>query len=256
MIPVYIIILLIHLLWTIWLSVTPGHTQPFNYYYNLSSGLFFLLPLIHSLHNLRKTATLGRSLPLWITTFASLTIAQLIWSYYNIFANIPAPFPGIGDIFWLLYYPCQFAILLSIDTGVKPKLSLGTISTFLFLALIFASYTTSFQFFTGNQAQPLLVNLLSFVYPFADALLAALSLTLLQQQRANGFRYLSFLTTAYLLTTVGDVLFAHSTSNQSYWNGNIVDFIFALAHFVLALAVFQLINHRTQNPVNQPLPAS
>lgn len=256
MIPIYFIILIIHFLWTIALSVTPGHLQPFNYYYNLASGLFFLLPLIHSLLNFRKRTTLGRSLPLWVATFTSLTIAQLIWSYYNIFANIPAPFPGIGDIFWLLYYPCQFAILLSIDTGVKPKWSLETIITFFFLSLVFGSFTTSFFFFTGNFSQPPLVNLLSFAYPFADALLAALALTLLQQQRANGFRYLTFLTTAYLLTTVGDVLFAYSIGNQSYWNGNFVDFIFVLAHFILAIAVVQFINHRAANPVNQPLPAN
>lgn len=256
MIPIYFIILIIHLLWTIWLSVTPGHAQPFNYYYNLTSGLFFLLPLIHSLRNIRKRDGLGRALPLWIVTFTSLTIAQLIWSYYNIFTNTPAPFPGIGDIFWLLYYPCQFIILLSIDTGVKPRWNLENIITFFFLSFVFASFTTSFLFFTGNLAQPLLVNLLSFTYPLADALLAALSLTLLQQQRANGFRYLTFLTAAYLLTTIGDVLFAHSTSNQSYWNGNFVDFIFVLAHFTLAIAVVQFLNHRAANPVNQPLPAN
>jgi len=255
MIPVYIIILISHLLWTIWLSVTPNHGEPLNYYYNLTSGLFFLLPLIHSLSNLRKAPRLGKTLLLWIITFSSLTIAQLIWSYFNIFKHFPAPFPGIGDIFWLLYYPCQFAILLSIDTGVKPKWSLETIITFVFLSLIFASFTTSFLLFTMDLSQPILVNLLSFTYPFADALLAALSLTLLQQQRANGFRYLTFLTTAYLLTTVGDVLFAYSTSNQSYWNGNYVDFIFVLAHFVLAIAVVQFLNHKT-NHANQPLPAT
>ncbi len=247
MLPIYLVILGAHVLWTLALTFIPNHAFPLNYYYNLASGLFFLLPLLQTLRAYRRTSPLGPALPLWTISFLSLTIAQLVWSYYNIFTQTNAPFPGVGDVFWLTFYPCQLAILLVVNNNIKLKWNLETIITFVFLVSIFTFFTTSFLFLSLDLTQPLLTNLLSFAYPFADALLAALGLTLLQNQRASGSRYLSFFTFAYFLFMVGDVLFAYTAGNQTYWNGNFVDLIAVAGRFFIALAAVEFLKPPPEN---------
>ena len=237
---IYYIILLGHLIGTIILSFAPDHAYPLNYYYNLASVLFYVIPLIHCILQYRKDPKYRYSYLLWILTFSTLTIGQLIWSYYNFFTQVGAPYPSLGDVFWLAYYPLQFLILGNIRKKLHhEQTSLDTI-TLIFLYIIFSLSTSSFLFANLNLEQPLLTTILSFTYPTADALLAAYAVSLLFKQDSHRPLYLSLLVISYLLISIADAIFAYTTNRNLYWNGNYVDFLYTFAHFLMALAVYYL----------------
>lgn len=243
---IYLIILLSHLIWTIILGVIPDHGFPSNYYYNLSSAVFFALPLLYALLQYRRYPGERRVLIPWIACFTLLVIAQAIWSYYNFFTKTNAPYPGIGDLFWLSYYPLQIVIILNLSKSYKFMWNSFDIITFFILANIFTIFSTFFLLSNLDLSQPLLVTLLNFAYPTLDALLAAFGVTILRTQSYTRNKYVPFLVLGYLLTSLGDALFAFTNNSQTYWNGNYVDFIFVLAHFLIALAVYYLPQSESQ----------
>lgn len=242
----YFLLLIGHLVWTVILTLIPDHAFPANYYYNLSSAIFFLLPLLYALIQYRRFRESRGSLLPWIITFTLLTVAQAIWSYYNFFTQTNVPFPGLGDVFWLSYYPLQVWVVINILRRFKLEWTFFDLATFFVLANIFILFTTHFLVTNLDLTAPVLTIILNFAYPTFDALLAALGLTLLRTPDHSQNRYLAFLVFGYLLITLADALFAYTNNYQTYWNGNFVDFLFVLAHFFIALAVYYLPRSESQ----------
>lgn len=226
-----LLLLIFHFAWTVWLTLAPNHAFPANYYYNLISITIFIVPLIHSLKI--------RNIP-WSLSFITAIIGQLIWSYYNFTSHVNAPFPGVGDIFWLLYYPFQFLVIRQLSQANKFTWNLQHVTLFLLLATIFTFFTSSFIFTNIDLGQPILTLILSFAYAFLDAILAALAVTLLNYQPSTTTKYHHYLVAAYIFIMFGDTILSYTASAGTYWNGNFVDFIYFFAHSLMALAVYNL----------------
>lgn len=86
-------------------------------------GAWTLTYLATTLLSLWAALTLkGRDRMAWgffAAASGSWFLAQLIWDYYELLANVPTPFPAISDLFYLLFAPL-YAIGLMFF-GEKPK---------------------------------------------------------------------------------------------------------------------------------------
>ncbi len=235
---VYISLLLIHVLATLWLSITPGHAAPYNSYYNLAATLFFLLPMLRAMRDHKQYPELRPIFVFWILSFLAPSIAQLIWSYSNLVSHISLPTPGIGDLFFLAYYPFQFILLLNISKSHSFTWNTSLVLSFVLLSLIFTFFTTSFLFTNINLSSSGVMGFLSFIYPTCDSILAAYLITMVGSQKSPPLRYLNMLTAAYVLILISDVIFAYRTGNGTYWIGGPVDLLYVFAHFLLALSAY------------------
>ncbi len=240
MLVVYTIFLLLHISLTVWFYLSGTNTQFINYFYNVLITLFVIAPFIHGIFYNKKYPELKKIiLPLQVSNILFAT-ALYTWFYYNI-AGREIPYPSLADLFFLLYYPASLISLFFLTRQTSVKWTIGsTVSTFFIFTFLSAICTM----FLANQSvdfnAPLLMVVLNLIYPILDSLLIAIGVTILRSQRSFGYRYLFFYVFGYVFLGFADVIFAFQSSAGTYWNGNIADMLYALAHMSIALGTFFL----------------
>lgn len=240
MLVVYAILFLLHIGLTGWFYISGTNTELINYYYNILITSFVIIPFVQGFFYNKKYPNLSKIIaPLQVSNllFAS---ALYIWFYYNISGN-EIPYPSLADLFFLLYYPINFISLIFLTRQTGTKWSVGSIiSTF----LIFLCLSIISTLFLSNQSidftAPPLIIVLNLIYPILDSLLIAMGITIMRSQKNFGYRYLFFYVFGYIFLGFGDVIFAYQTNSDHYWNGNIVDLLYATAHMSIALGTYFL----------------
>ncbi|OGD84177.1 hypothetical protein A2572_03435 [Candidatus Collierbacteria bacterium RIFOXYD1_FULL_40_9] len=235
MLLVYAILFLLHIILTVWFYLSGTNTEFVNYFYNILITLFVIIPFVQGIFYNKKHPELKPIIvPLQISNLL-FAAALYIWFYYNITGN-EIPYPSIADLFFIMYYPINLISLfyLTRQTGVKWT-SGSIINTFLIFIFLSAISTI----FLSNQSidfsAPVLVIILNLIYPVLDSLLTAFGVTIMRSQKNFGYRYLFFYVFGYAFLGFADVIFAYQTNAGIYWNGNIVDLLYALGHMSIAL---------------------
>ncbi len=255
MLVVYGLFFLLNLGLTIWFYLSGVHTNFVNYFYNNLITFFVIAPFIQGFFYIKKFIELKSIIiPLQISNilFAS---ALYIWFYYNITGN-EIPYPSLADFFFVAYYPFNLASLyfLTRQTGVK-----WTVGSMINTFLIFIFLASICTLFLSNQsidfkASPLVI-VLNLIYPILDSLLIAFGVTILRSQKTFGYRYLFFYVFGYVFLGFADVIFAYQTNANLYWNGNIADLLYSVAHMSIALGTYflpSITNHHQQSSVSNP----
>ena len=170
-----------------------------------------------------------------------------IWSFYNFFLHMPAPYPSLADIGYApsVFFYCLGTIYLSrgagADLGLRKKYVKQLMVIIPVIMLTFSYYILievgrGGVLFTPND--PFLKTFLDFAYPIGDFVSLTVSVIL-------SWLYFDFLVKKYrygvifvLLGMVGmffaDFSFSYTTTRNIYFNGNFSDFLFALGMFLLA----------------------
>lgn len=233
--------LILNLIWSIALYLEPTHVTAFNYLYNLSYGLNFLLATYISF-SFMKTCRIHHPIHI-VMGLGSLSffIAQLIWVYYNLILFAEVPYPGLADLFWMLFYP--FTAIGGVLVMKEIKINF-TWDRILEILLTFAIvFSIIFSFISVNKIQEQLsplTQLLNLSYPFFDALLLTLTLTAIRSQLGKLQPVLLYFMFAFVALAFGDTLFAYQTTLGYYWNGNIIDAIYAFAGYLYTLGILSL----------------
>ena len=236
------LLLIVNIVWSVLLyNFEPTHVSNWNYLYNFGYGLNYLLAAGLSFSYLKKYTSARPALMFFGVGFLLFFIAQVIWVYYNVIANLPVPYPGPADFFWLLFYVMMgigfFLLLANIKSTFSPANLLETIVSSGVIFLLLSS------FLSLNNTQyglPLLTQFLNYAYPLADAILISLSIVTLRTQTGHLHAYLLFFIFGFMSLAVGDTLFAYQTTLETYWNGNITDVAYSFAGFLLLLGAINL----------------
>lgn len=252
------------------LFVTRTTSGTLNYWYSFAFGLipFFggLVGMIQSRLWGGLRSALGRavffvSLGLFLWGFG-----ENIWSYYNFFQNVPAPYPSIADIgfapsifFWVLG-----AIYLSRATGAffalrKHKWA-RVLAVAVPLILLVPSYYLQVQVARGGVLLPdgetPLKTVLDIAYPFGDFLalvFAALVYTLSYKYFGGLYRNAVVLLLAGLAVMYfADSVFSYTTTAGTYYNGDWGDLLLALGQFLMTFGILAF----AVKPVLKPAPAT
>lgn len=232
-------------------STTEGF---YNYLYSFLFGLTPLIAGVVAMLSSKRWGGLGTAIGKAVF-FIGLGIffwgaGEMIWSYYNFFLGVPAPYPSVADIGFApsIFFYGLGAFYLSKVTGAKfglrnkPAKFFVTLAPFIILAI---SYYILIVVARGGVLVPegdnALKALLDVVYPLGDFL----ALTIAVIISGLSFKYMggrhTYDIVAILLGLgvmfVADSVFSYTTTVGTYYNGNWGDLLLALGTFLLSFGV-------------------
>jgi hypothetical protein len=104
----------------------------------------------------------------------------------------------------------------------------------IFAAIFFITYSFV-QTSSPQEGLPFLIRVLNLSYPFFDSLLIAFTLTAIRSQLGHLQPLLLYFVFSFTALAFSDSLFAYQTTLETYWNGNVVDALYAISGFLFAM---------------------
>ncbi len=245
----YIGIILLQLIvavWWLYLQMIPTHTSAWNYWFNGAYGLVFLFGGLTGLSAIPRLgglkSTVGKGLLYTSMGLLFYGIGQFFWLWYNLTGK-EVPYPSIADLFFVLLMPLLLLGVWHITLLFTPRIKPLRIFEFILLTIIILTLTMIFvnRPDIGTDLD-LLTNMLNIYYPFADAVIFSVSIVAL---RVVGGRFnviVLFISAGALLHACADILFTHSTTVGTYWNGDLSDLLFSLGGFAVSIGIITLIS--------------
>jgi len=241
-------------LWVV-LSLRHSTSGNPNYWY---SFLFGLTPLFAGLIGMAKSgiwgrfrSTLGKAIFFISLGLALWGFGETIWSYYNFFKNVPAPYPSIADIgfapsifFWVLgagYLSRATGAMLLLKRSRKAKL----FSVIAIAALAVVSYYLLIKVARGGVLVPAgesaLKTVLDIAYPLGDFLAVnfAFLVFILSFKYFGGFYRTAIGAILFGLGTMylGDIVFSYTTTTGSYYNADWGDLVLNIGLALLSFGI-------------------
>lgn len=241
----------------LWIAVQIHGTKTgnLNYWY---SFLFGLTPLFAGIVGIYKSkiwgrlgSTLGKAMFFVALGLLLWGLGETIWSYYNFFRHVPAPYPSPADIgfapsifFWVLgaiYLAKASGAWLTLQRSRRAK-----VFTVLAVALLsLLSYYLLIRVARGNvlvpEGETTLKVVLDIAYPLGDflaAIFAFLVATLSLKYLGGMYRPAIIAVLAGLAGMyVADFVFSYTTTVGSYFNGDWGDLFLCLGLFLLSFGV-------------------
>jgi len=173
---------------------------------------------------------------------------QIVYSYYNIFAQMEIPYPSVGDVGYfgsvLMYIVGAFLLVkLLILPYKKEDISKKYPVLLLPVALLAISY---YMFLNGHSFDPNLSlrNFLDLGYPVFQAVYVSLGLiafTLCSRSSIGLMkRKMLFLIVALVSQYASDFTFLYMASRGLPYVGGIVDYLYLVSYFLMTLAIIEL----------------
>ncbi|HSW78670.1 MAG TPA: hypothetical protein VLF88_01465 [Candidatus Babeliales bacterium] len=252
----------------LWAGLWATDTKAGNWNYWFSF-LFGLIPLVGGAVGIVKSSiwgrfksTLGKAVFFISLGLLLWGLGETIWSYYNFFKHVPAPYPSLADIgfapsifFWILG-----TIYLAKASGalfvLKKSTAAKVLAILVPLLLLIPSYYIQVTLARGGSLLPegetSLKVVLDIVYPFGDflALVFAGMVFSLSYKYFGGF-YRKAITSILLGLFVmycGDSVFSYTTTEGTYYNADWGDMFLALG---LSLITFGILAFCTKPTVKQ-----
>lgn len=246
--------LVLAVFWII-LLLTGKKSGDANYWY---SFLFGLIPFFGGFIGMIKAkmwgglkSTLGRaiffiSLGLFLWGFG-----ENIWSYYNFFKDIPAPYPSIADIgfgpsifFWILgtvYLAKASGALFALKKNTWAKVLAIVIPILLLVPSYYVQVTLARGGTLIPEGETTLKVILDIAYPLGDFLaltFAALVFTL-SYRYFGGFyrRAIVAILTGLGVMYFADSVFSYTTTKETYYNADWGDFMLTLGLFLITFGI-------------------
>ncbi len=238
-----------------------------NYWY---SFLFGLIPLIAGIVGMVKAklwgglkSTMGKAIFFISLGLLLWGFGESIWSYYNFFKGVPAPYPSVADVgfapsifFWILG-----TIYLAKASGAMFALRKNTwakvLAVMLPLILLIPSYYIQIHLARGGtlipEGETALKAVLDIAYPFGDFL----ALTFGTLVFILSYKYFGGLYRRAILAILGglgamyiaDSVFSYTTTKGTYYNADWGDLLLALGVFLLS---FGILAFATKPSIDKP----
>jgi hypothetical protein len=235
------------------LTVYTGHTNhPYGLYFQI---LLFIIPFLGALAGFRNAklwggfrSAIGKAIILISLGTLTWSIGMLAWNYFIFVVKVEVPYPSWADAAFILSWPLWAlgVVYLSKATGVKFALrqTKGKILLFIVpIVAIVASYYLLIKVARGGIIELDVLNVwklfFDLFYPIGTAVILAVALTFFSLSRDFlGGRYkipIAVLVVAFLINYLSDFMFSYTTTNGTYFNGHLVDFLFVTAMYLLSM---------------------
>jgi hypothetical protein len=188
---------------------------------------------------------LGRAIFMLSIGLLLQEFGQLAYSYYIFVLHIEIPYPSIGDIgfFGTIPFYIYGAYLLGKASGVKISLKSfeSKLQAVLIpLTMLAVAYFLILKGYNFDLKQPL-ETLLNFGYPTGQAIYISIAILtfLLTKSILGGVmkRKIIFIIAAFIAQFLADYAFVYF--KNSYYPGSILDYLYVLAYFLMALGLIQ-----------------
>lgn len=252
-----IIIYLITAVFWLFLTLKTEHSaSKAGYYFQI---FLFIIPLVGSLVGFSNARLWGglRSAVGRAITFLSLgtltwALGMLIWNYYIFLAKVEVPYPSLADLAFILSWPLWTIgfIELSKATGVKFALRKNKGKVLFVVVPVLAILVSYYLLFIVARNGVIewssggLKLFFDLFYPIGDVviLIVALMLFTLSYNFLGGQYKMAIwlLIAAFVSNYFSDFVFSYTTTQETYFNGHFVDFLFATTMFILSLGLSML----------------
>lgn len=218
-----------------------------------------ILPILGGLLGIQKSqlwggwkSAIGKSLITLSCGLISWGCGMIIWNYYLFFTNTQVPYPSLADFFFILIWILWTHSMVQISkaTGAKygfRKIGGKTLALILAIAVVLLSYYLLFKIARQGQLDltgSLLSNLLAFLYPLGDiSILLTSVLVLGLSYKFLGGQYrmpVLILFAGFILNYVADIIFVFTTTQGTYFNGHISDFLYVVMLFILSMGISKM----------------
>ena len=173
---------------------------------------------------------------------------MVIWNYYLFFTNVEVPYPSLADGIFILSWPLwAYGIFeLSKATGVKfalRDLSGKIIAMIIPLVAAALSYYLLFNVARGGLEWEgyTLKSFFDIFYPIGDIVILTVTILVyaLSKKFLGGIYKLPVLVLliGFIMNYFSDFMFSYTTTQETYFNGHVVDLLFTTTMFVLSLAI-------------------
>ncbi|MEM4255020.1 MAG: hypothetical protein QXR53_01685 [Candidatus Norongarragalinales archaeon] len=184
---------------------------------------------------------------------------DVAWLVQEVLLHIPAPFPSVSDVFWVLGYP--LLIFALVKWFGKFVLGETRLSQFNVIAGIGASIISAILVFSapsiftaGTTGLERTINL---TYIAGDFLLfvVSLSIALILSEEATQFGYKQtrwywmLLAFAFAARSIFDIIFGYLVEKDLYQTGHQVDFLYYAGYLAIGLGAVYFLYSKTQTAV-------
>ena len=247
--------LLLVIFWTVLHFVLKTTDGFYNYFFSFA---FSLTPLVAGFIGLFFSKQWG-----WLQSSVGRTIfyvslgsfcwgfGSMIWSYYNFFANVAAPYPGyadIGFVLCLIFWVVGIINLLHATGGRLGLKSAGRKALALFVPVVVLaiSYYLLVDVARAGVITQSFDNylklFLDLIYPVGDVVILTLVIIIFSlsvNYLGGKLRYpVLILLLGFGLMYFADFVFSYTTTVNTFYNGDWGDLLFATALFFVALGTF------------------
>jgi hypothetical protein len=193
-------------------------------------------------------SVIGRTLLAFSLGLLFQSFGQTVYSYYNLVAQVEAPYPSLGDIGFFGSIPLYIygVVLLAKAAGAKVSLRafVNQIQAVIIpLVILLGSY---FEFLKGYEfdwTEPLR-TLLDFGYPFGQAIYVSIALLtyLLSRKILGGLMRGPVLSLVFALVVqyVADFNFLFQFSRETWYVGGYGDLLYMVAYLLMGMSLLQV----------------
>lgn len=242
-------LLLLSAYWLV-LSKSGLQTDFWNYFYSFS---FSLIPLVGGLVGIAVSkpwgmlqSSMGRALFYIAAGLFTWGAGSMIWSFYNFFLKVSAPYPSMADVGFILSVPLWIVGIISLSHATGARFGLKKMKGKLFLLTVFVSVAVISYYLLvivarGGVLTESFDNYLKLFfdlgYPLGDVIILALALGIYglsfnyfggQYKRAIYALLLGFAAMYF-----ADFVFSYTTTVETFYNGNLGDLLFTVALFLI-----------------------
>lgn len=223
-------------------------TDFWNYFYSFS---FSLIPLIGGLAGVVTSkrwgflgSAIGRAIFYISSGLFSWGVGSMIWSYYNFFLKVSAPYPSFADVGFIVALPLWILGVFNLSKATGAKFALKNLKGRLFLItvpilVLIASYYLLVVIARGGvlteAGNDFLKLFFDLAYPSGDVIILTLAVVIfgLSFKYFGGLYKISIysLLLGFGLMYLADFVFSYTTTVDTFFNGNFGDLLFTLALF-------------------------
>lgn len=247
----YVIILL----WWIKLNLS-GVPKEEAYLFNWSYGLLPLIGAFYGIFKVSKTwggykSILGKGLILISLGLLGQWFGLQIWTYYNVFLKIEAPYPSLADAGYFSLVPFYAFGALMFARAAGAKFSLRTL-TGKITAIIIPSIMllVAYGFFIkdlGFDMSNPIKTFFDFGYPLGEIIPVSIAIFtfFLSKQFLGGKMKtrILYLALAFSFQFITEYAFLYRATAGTYYNGGFVDLMYATSYAIMSLGLISFRNY-------------
>jgi hypothetical protein len=193
-------------------------------------------------------SVLGRSILAFSFGLLFQVFGQTVYSYYNLFAQIEAPYPSLGDVGFFGSIPLYIygSLLLAKASGVSVTLKAfdkkiqAFFIPFLALALSYGVFLNDYEF---DFTQPLKI-FLDFGYPLGQAIYVSVAILTLSLSRniLGGMlkRPILLFLSALIFQYICDYNFLYEANRGIWFVGGYGDYLYAISYFLMTTSILYI----------------
>lgn len=241
----------IFLLLTLWWFISPKGERFFGDYgsvYGIMALWGGIWGVVISLKWGGFKSVMGRSIFFFSLGLFAQVFGQLAYAYLAFYQHIEVPYPSIGDIGYFGSIPLYILAVIFLAQAAGVKVGLKSITSLVLailipLAMLAVGYFLFLQGYQLNWSDSV-KTFLDFGYPFGQAIYISLAILtfLLTKGVLGGVMKSKVLTILFALVIqfAADYTFLYQSSRGIWKVGEINDYMYLVAYFVMAMSLFQL----------------